>query len=341
MKIQINDLTTDFKKIKEDKIDEIKKINQKYEENIEDLNHQFFEEKLKLQEKIKELFNIIEENGLNSRNSDSLHNIETKITPINNLNIINQDGDVQNKSKDSIFNLSKEIENLKSKNFKFTVEINALNNKLKVKENKIANTIRLKTEIDSLKKEKLKYKSDMLELKKLYEDQINELISQLDEVTKKKDKETTHKFLENTNKEYVCHKENIDELKETILKLNYEKRFYNDQVVILNKELENMERIKNEYIKKLKIDLEQTEEIAVRAKISVAQIVFEKDTELVKYKKYCKKLKTKLQGNITLNNGSVTTREQNNGNLNNKCIDTANNLPNECRKSLFDRLFNK
>ena len=221
MKIQINDLTTDFKKIKEDKIDEIKKINQKYEENIEDLNHQFFEEKLKLQEKIKELFNIIEENGLNSRNSDSLHNIETKITPINNLNIINQDGDVQNKSKDSIFNLSKEIENLKSKNFKFTVEINALNNKLKVKENKIANTIRLKTEIDSLKKEKLKYKSDMLELKKLYEDQINELISQLDEVTKKKDKETTHKFLENTNKEYVCHKENIDELKETILKLNF------------------------------------------------------------------------------------------------------------------------
>ena len=83
--------------------------------------------------------------------------------------------------------------------FKFTVEINALNNKLKVKENKIANTIRLKTEIDSLKKEKLKYKSDMLELKKLYEDQINELISQLDEVTKKKDKETTHKFLENSN----------------------------------------------------------------------------------------------------------------------------------------------
>ena len=52
-----------------------------------------------------------------------VHNIETKITPINNLNIINQDGDAQNKSKDSIFNLSKEIENLKSKNFKFTVEI--------------------------------------------------------------------------------------------------------------------------------------------------------------------------------------------------------------------------
>ncbi len=325
IKLQISDLSIDNTKIKESKDEEMKKIISKYEESIEELNNKFHQEKINLREQINELLTIIEEKGMDNKENESLvlQNLEmrsnrnsikiSEITKANSLNVnfsnINNDNNLKEGTDNLINNfnfetLNKEIENLKSKNFKLQVEITSLNNKLKVKENKIANTIRLKSEIDTLKKDKSKYKSDMLELKKLYEEQINELLEKLNDQNnignknitsddKKNENQDTNtkKDNMNTNK----YKEDMEELNQTILKLNYEKKFFQDQLEILTKELENMEKLKNDYIKKLKEDLEQTEEIAARAKLSVAEISFEKETELVKYKKYCKKLKLKMQ----------------------------------------------
>ena len=57
----------------------------------------------------------------------------------------------------------------------------------------------------------------------------------------------------------------------------------------------NLDQSKNEYILRLKIDLEKTEEIAVFAKFSKCQIVFEKESEILKLKNYIKKLKLTIQ----------------------------------------------
>lgn len=309
-KVQISDLSLENSKLKESKNDEVKKLTSKLDENLEELNNKFHNEKLSMQEKIKELLSVIDEKGINLQEKESLtlQNIEVSKrsgrSSINNENAVSERKD--SSSLITSFNfetLNKEIENLKSKNFKLQVEINTLNNKLKIKENKIANTIRLKTEIDALKKEKSKYKADMLELKKLYEEQINQLLEKLNSANSQNntnnnannenDKTNENNSVCNNNENFD--RESLEELKETILRLNYEKRFLQDQVSILNKELENMEKLKNDYIKKLKDDLEHTEDIAACAKLSVAQISFEKETELVKYKKYCKKLKMKMQ----------------------------------------------
>lgn len=318
-KMQSSDLTLENAKIKEAKNDEVKKLTVKLDENVEELNAKFHQEKLNLQEKIKELLSIIDEKGID------LHERESALT-LQNLEVLKQSNSNRNsllavKDKENAMNcvlagvnlserkdsgssglissfnfeaLNKEIENLKSKNFKLQVEITTLNNKLKVKENKIANTIRLKTEIDGLKKEKSKYKADMLELKKLYEEQINELLEKLNNSANNNNNNIQNNNNKN-NEANINNKEIIEELNETILKLNYEKRFSQDQVNILTKELENTEKLKNEYITKLKEDLEQTEDIAAGAKLAVAQISFDKETEIVKYKKYCKKLKMKMQ----------------------------------------------
>jgi hypothetical protein len=321
-KIQMRDITIENARLKEVKNDEVKLLTVKLEDNLEELNTKFHDEKLNLQEKIKELLNVIDGKGIDlyeREESLTLQNIEVNKqigrSSIKDNEAFRGSGVSNNERKDSnnlisSFNLetlNKEIENLKSKNFKLQVEINTLNNKLKVKENKIQNTIRLKTEIDALKKEKSKYKADMLELKKLYEEQINELLENLNSANNQNSQNNANnnnndnnieniKNLENANNNINNNNmESIEELKVTLLRLNYEKHFLQDQVSILTKELENMEKLKNDYIKKLKEDLEQTEEIAARAKLSVAQISFDKETELVKYKKYCKKLKMKMQ----------------------------------------------
>jgi len=343
-KIQINDLSKEIAKLKESKIEEIKKLNIKLEETLEELSSKHHNEKLNMQERINELMNKLEEKELNEKESENsvLYKLDTKykrnsvmISEIIKGNVNNNteniaDSNCMNKENSSnIINnfnfeaLNREIENLKSKNFKLQVEITNLNNKLKVKDNKIANTIRLKNEIDTLKKEKSKYKSDILELKKLYEEQINELMEKLNSANKNNNNENLNNNSENleaadaqqknkNDSHIINFKETIEDLNEQILKLNYEKKFLNDQVIILTKELENMEKLKNDYIKKLKEDLEHTEEIAATAKLSVAQILFEKETEIVKYKKFCKKMKMKMQA---MKSGTPLIHNENNNNI--------------------------
>jgi len=326
-KIQLSDVTLENAKLKEAKNDEVKRLTLRMDDNIEELNAKFHHEKLSLHDKIKELLGVIEEKGIsysqeresltlqsidgNKRYSDSSSSnkaASVKESESFQAAAVNSFGNNERKDSSSAlisnFNfeaLNKEIENMKSKNFKLQVEINTLNNKLKVKENKIANTIRLKTEIDALKKEKTKYKADMLELKKLYEEQINELLEKLNSSNTQNainntntntsgngksnndnnNINSTHDGKEHANSSNInntnnfnINNETIEELNETILKLNYEKRFLQDQVNILTKEHENMEKLKNDYIRKLKEDLEQTEDIAAQAKLSVAQMSF-------------------------------------------------------------------
>lgn len=389
-KLQISELINENSKLKESRDEEIKKITSKYEASIEEIEAKANEDIMLLQDKIKDLLLQLEEYGLNTKNSDnpvvlqSLEIISRRSSTVQNINQSSRSNSITNSN--NILNnfnfdtLNKEIESLKSKNFKLQVEINQLNNKLKVKENKIANTIRLKSEIDALKKEKSKYKEDMLELKKLFEEQINELLEKLNTVNAELE-ETKQKVIQKSQAESekqdsvdknciaVYGTETFEELKQTILKLNYEKRFFNDQVNILTKELEQMEKLKNDYIQKLKNDLEETEDVAAKAKLSLAQIEFEKETEIVKYKKYCTRLKTKIDNmmislpNSTNNspqklrfNSQYTATNKNNKEFKlsscnvpsnpesrkNTNDNYATNAPNEVtKKGFLDRLFNK
>ena len=72
------------------------------------------------------------------------------------------------------------------------------------------------------------------------------------------------------------------------MKIKYEKKYIIEKNEILTKELENMEKLKNEYIKKLKEDLETAENLTAQAKLNIGQMSFEKDSEIVKFKRLCK-----------------------------------------------------
>lgn len=390
------EMTQEIKSLRDSNISENKKLVDKYENIIDENERKFFDSRFSYEEKIKELMSVIDEAGLeykenntNNSNSKELDLSHTDLKSGRNsikLNeIIRSNTTNNNQGKNNnliqnfnIDNLNREIELLRSKNFKLDVEINNLNSKLKIKENKIANTIRLKNEIETLKKEKLKYKSDIFELKQLYEEQINELLQKLE------NNKNINNYNSNNNNESEGNsnnnnesqannnkisKEEFDELKNDLLKVKYEKKFILEKNEILTRELENMEKLKNEYIKKLKEDLELAENLTAQAKLNVGQIVFEKDTEIVKYKKICKKWKTKYQNlqlssnfkgqeftpsksyisnsSVSISNYGSSTKnifemKENNGNVSSSKEYSTNapNVNSSSKKSFFDKIFN-
>lgn len=294
-------------------------------------------------------------------------------------NILNEINDINNRDNDNDNDrLTKELENLKIKLFKQNVEINNLNNKIKINQNKIANTIRLKTEIDTLKKEKSKYKSDILELKQLYEEQINELYEKLEIKIKENENNEVTKSDSDENKETTNNslKEEIEELKRDLMIVKHEKKFLLENNQILIREQEKQEKLNAEYIKKLKDDLENSENLSAHLKLNQGQLVFEQDTEIVKYKRICNKWKKKYQNlQILSNNKNIEEQTPNKNymsNVSNSSILISNenstakknldsnmkentniapgssskeyatnvNVPSSTKKSFFDKLFN-
>jgi len=364
--------------LKEINASEIKKIIDKYENITDENERKYFDSKINYEEKIKELMSIIEDSGLELKESRELDLSNTDLKTGRNSIKLNEiirnnigtgnPNQSQNQGNNliqnfNIDNLNREIETLRSKNFKQNVEINNLNSKLKIKENKIANTIRLKNEIETLKKEKIKYKSDIFELKQLYEEQINELYQKLEIKNKENENKTEDSKINNN----ICSKEEIEEFKSELLKLKYEKKCIMEKNEIVTRELENMEKLKNEYIKKLKEDLETAETETAQAKLNVGQIVFERDTEIVKYKKICKKWKMKYQNlqlssnykgidetpnksymsNMSINSVSVShpsstkkILDMKDNTSSSKEYATNANLTTSAKKSFFDKLFN-
>lgn len=87
----------------------------------------------------------------------------------------------------------------------------------------------------------------------------------------------------------------IKNLEDEILILKQENKNLCEEIKLLQNDVLNMEHLKNEYIKKLTSDLEKTEEEAAKVKLSMYQLSFEKESEILNIKNYCKKLKISLK----------------------------------------------
>lgn len=182
--------------------------------------------------------------------------------------------------------LKNKVKRLEEENIK-------LNNIIKLNNNKNSCNFRLTGEIDILKREKVKLQTEMSQIKEMYEVQIEEL-----------------------QKGCKIFKEKDDNL--------IQNKFLKEQIEILKKEFEDLKIIKDNHIKKLKDDIEESMKCEANAKLHLAQSTFEKEYEVIKYKTLCKKLKMKLNNqtplirpanstdniNYNTNHSSETTKKQ-------------------------------
>jgi len=148
------------------------------------------------------------------------------------------------------------------------------------------------------KKVEVKKKFDFNLLKKQHQKEIWKMIDQINELEKK---------IKKSNEEEKSIDEilQMKELKDTNFVLTQHNKNLTEEIRLLKDDMDTLERFKNEYISKLKKDLEKEEAISANAKFSIGQLCFEKDCELLKYKNYSKKLKITIKS-LESNNNILT-----------------------------------
>lgn len=191
-------------------------------------------------------------------------------------------------------------------------EVQKLNSLIKLRENKNANVFRLNGEVEILKKEKSKLKAEMEQMKEMYEIQIKDLLMKVNLKTIDSSSGQRRSSIKPGNFNAKQLMENMD-LEDKLERLKVENKFLSEQLELLKKELDNTKTVKENQIRKIKEDLEDAEKIVAGAKISMAQVIFEKDSEVMKYKRLCKKLKLRLT-NATSHNEPNLKIDKNNYN---------------------------
>ena len=173
-----------------------------------------------------------------------------------------------------------------------TIQINDLKLRLNMANKQIAN-------FEFLKKENLKYKSDIKDIQNMYEEQIKDLQEKL--VKSNSDLQLQKRRL--THPETMYCEENLNEHN---LEKEAEIKFLNDKIIILNSEIDKLKVLRENDVKFLKAEARYAEEIAVNTKLEIATLHFEKDIEILKYKSVTKRLSQKLLSYKVNTSSSIT-----------------------------------
>jgi hypothetical protein len=212
-------------------------------------------------------------------------NVNTKINQINNtkslMDALESAADESSPQSQIIF-LQNEVIMLKD-------QITDLNLKIYKFQNQIE-------DYDFLLKENKKLKSDIKDMESLYEKQISDLNKKTVDMNAELDMANKQRL--SVNKRHSVTNKNINNNNQNAEAIKYkaEIKFLQEKVDILTKEMENTKNLYEKDIRYLKDQLRFSEEIAVNAKISLATLAYEKDSEIIKYKNCVKKLKTRLNG---------------------------------------------
>ena len=279
-----------------DVLEKIKLINQDHNSELKK-----FEDKVSITEKKLESEKILvimlteklKKCGINTDISSNSTNY-TNISDRKNSDIgLSSLSDLESSENDFKF----EAENINLRN-----EIVLLNNRLnELSSNK--NTTRITAELEVLKKENVSLKQNIVEIQEMYENQIKDLQQKglnvnaefqslrrlTSKITAKGDMESLFKHVQFEN-----------QLETKIKELSAEIKFLNDKIDIQNLEMKVQKKLKESDVNFLKEELKRSDTLAVNAKVQLAQIVFEKDDEIMQLKTLNKKFKTKL---ITLKGG--------------------------------------
>jgi chromosome segregation ATPase len=274
---EYRELSENLKKIKENSENEM----HKWEEKYYILEKKFENEKSQLIEQNKEL--VLKLGG----NRASSKSIST--TYLNTLsNVLENEDDEKELDSGKIFLLENEVSMLNQK----LHEVNA----------KLLSYNKNATELDILRKENTKFKSDLKEMKDMYEKQIEEIQQKAMQ---------TNSELHNTRKRTITNRETgkfglspqqiqiLAELQTTMNKLTAENKYLSETIQIVNKQVESIKTLRDNDIKFLKEEIRATEEQAVRAKVDLAHQAFEKDSEIIRLRKSAKRYKQKYVDLVT------------------------------------------
>ena len=268
-RIEYKELSENLKKIKENNEIEMKKWEEKYfilEKRLEKERNVILEQNRELQCRLNEKGSFNETNN---------HIVENSLS-----NVLNDDN--TGSSGQKVVLLQEEINSLVQK-------LSEANSKLKLDEKK-------SKEIEILSKENSSLKANLKEMKLLYETQIEALQQKAykisNELQSNRKRSTSRGETTLTPKQMQM----LAELEATIKRLQGENKYLSEKLDIQNKEIDNLKQLKEKDIEFLREEVRKAEEQAVNAKVTLATVSFEKDSELIKYKNLYQKLKLKVQG---------------------------------------------
>ena len=292
-RMDLRELIETSKKVKENNENELNKWEEKYCK----LEKKTKREKEHFEEYIKELEMKIRSfetrASFHVKQTLAFKDNEHETTDINNITTANIDNEALSSAMNKINLLNEEVRVLNENILELTMK-----NKTFQKN---------KNELDLLTKENAKMKNDLVEMKDMYEKQIVEINNKTMQIAS--ELHTTRRRA--TSKISITGKDGVGlnqkqmqlwgELEATVTKLTGEAKYLTEKIDILNKEIENLKKLREKDVMFLKEELRSTEEHAIVAKVNLATMAFEKESELIRYRNLCKKLKLRLQS-YTVNN---------------------------------------
>jgi len=172
---------------------------------------------------------------------------------------------------------------------------------------KMTNFNKQNQETDILKKEVQIYKSDIKEIKQMYEEQIEDLQKKM--LDANSDLQRQKRRLSNPNLALEqTIKDSLSNLTASAMEKEAEIKFLNEKIMIHEEEVEKMKALKEKDIQFMKNEVLYAEKLAVNAKVELASLAFEKDSEILKYKNFAKRQANRIKSykQTIYGNGSTT-----------------------------------
>jgi chromosome segregation ATPase len=282
------ELNETLKKIRETNEAEMRK----WEERYYGLEKKMEGEKISLIEQNKELLFKL------GKLKEGYHRMSVAKRP-NETTVLNTLSDVLDDEEEDENNIHSNNDSNNNQIILLKEEINLLKNKIADLNSKLNQSDKQKNELDILRVENLKVKTDVKEMKEMYETQIQELqqkaIQISNELTSSKRRTTSLRAEYGLSTKQL---QMLNDLETTITKLNAEHKFLTEKCDILSREIELLKQLRDNDVKFLKDELKYAEEQAINAKVGLATLAFEKDSELIRLKNMYKKLRMKLQSGM-------------------------------------------
>ena len=264
-------------------LEKMKLLNENYSKEIKKFEKKLLASEKNFENEKNKVIILTERLRKAGETTSSAHRQSIDISGLSFLSDILEKDESENKFEAKIIQLQNE-------NTQLSLKLNELTNKT----------------IEVFKKENNSLKLTVKEVQQMYELQIKELQNKTVSVNAEFQsfRRTTRKMSLKCG-EVDCLSNNLqitNDLDNRIKDLKTEIKYLNEKIEILKKDVEFQKKLREKDVKFLKEELKNSDQWAVNAKVTLAQVVFEKDDELMKLRTINRKLKNKLismQGNVS------------------------------------------
>ena len=274
-----------LKNVKNGSMKEVKKWEDRYYE----LERKFEIEKNNLIENNSKLLKQINSTSYNTTSQNIIKQMTMKKTNEETAERTNTLEDINNVETDLLDEEEENITMLKMKFVSLEGQITILRNN--ITDLKINNE-NLQSQCDLLLKENKTKKEEYLSAVKIYEKQIVDLQRNSNKL--QSERTSLRKSIAGDSALTPKQMQILSELHKTISNQKAENKYLVESNELLNKEKEDIEKLRLNDVNYYKDELLKAEQIAVSAKIQFATFVFEKEEETIKLKQLNKKLMDKL-----------------------------------------------